>query len=85
MFSACGIVIDCFADMVAILISIVSNSYITFPVLWDALGANIHLPPEHPIMSFKTIEVNMVTLSAKWFIDNSRSETGAETQQRISQ
>ena len=53
--------IDLFADTAAILISIVSNSY------YGMLRGQIHinLPPEHPIMSFGTIEINMVAVSAK--------------------
>ena len=53
--------IDRFADMVAILISILSNSY--YGMLWGQI--HIHLPPEHPIRSFETIEIKMVTISAK--------------------
>ena len=50
-----------FADTVAILISIVLNSY-----YWISRGANnINLPPEHLIMSFETIEIKMATVSAK--------------------
>ena len=53
--------IDLFADTAAILISIVSNSY------YGMLRGQIHinLPPEHPIMSFETIEINMAAISAK--------------------
>ena len=53
--------IDRFADTAVILISIVSNSY------YGMLSGQIHinLPPEHPIMSFETIEVKMATVSAK--------------------
>ena len=53
--------IDCFTDMAAILISIVTiNDY-------GMLRGQIHinLPPEHPIMSFETIEINMAAVSAK--------------------
>ena len=53
--------IDLFADTVAILISIVSNSYYGMP----RGQIHINLPPEHPIMSFETIENKMATLSAK--------------------
>ena len=53
--------IDRFADMVAILISILSKSY--YGMLWGQI--HIHLPPEHPIRSFETIEIKMVTISAK--------------------
>ena len=43
------------------LISIVSNSYYGMP------RGQIHfnLPPEHPIMSFETIEIKMAVVSAK--------------------
>ena len=56
--------IDLFADTAAILISIVSNSYYGMP------RGQIHfnLPPEHPIMSFETIEIKMAAVSAKRFI-----------------
>ena len=47
--------IDLFADTAAILISIVSNSY--YGILRGQM--HINLPPEHPIMSFETIEINM--------------------------
>ena len=57
--------IDRFADTAAILISIVSNSY--YGMLWGQI--HIHLPPEHPIMSFETIEIKMAALSAKRFIN----------------
>ena len=56
---------DRFADTAAILISIVSNSY--YGMLWGQI--HIHLPPEHPIMSFETIEIEMATLSAKRFMN----------------
>ena len=46
---------DRFADTAPILISIVSNSY--HGMLWGQI--HIHLPPEHPIMSFETIEIKM--------------------------
>ena len=49
------ICIDRFAHTAAILISIVSNSY--YGMLWGQI--HIHLPPEHPIMSFETIEIKM--------------------------
>ena len=52
---------DLFADTAAILISIVSNSYYGMP----RGQIHIDLPPEHPIMSFKTIENKMAALSAK--------------------
>ena len=53
--------IDLFAATVAILISIISNSYYGMP------RGQIHfnLPPEHPMMSFETIEIKMAALSAK--------------------
>ena len=56
-----GCLIDLFADTAAILISIVSNSY------YGMLRGQIHinLPPEYPIMSFETIELNMAAVSAK--------------------
>ena len=56
-----GVSIDLFAATAAILISIVSNSYYGMP------RGQIHfnLPPEHPIMSFETIEIKMAALSAK--------------------
>ena len=60
---------DRFADTAAILISIVSNSY--HGMLWGQI--HIHLPPEHPIMSFETIEIKMATLSAKRFMKGSLS------------
>ena len=53
--------IDLFADTAAILISIVSNSYYGVP----RGQIHINLPPEHPIMSFETIEIKMAALSAK--------------------
>ena len=53
--------IDLFTDTAAILISIVSNSYYGMP-----MGQiHINLPPEHPIMSFETIEIKMVAVSVK--------------------
>ena len=54
-------IIDLFTDTVAILISIVSNSYYGMP----RGQIHINLPPEHPIMSFETIEIKMATVSAK--------------------
>ena len=51
---------DCFADTAA-LISIVSNCY--YGMLRGQIYIN--LPPEHPKMSFKTIEIQMATISAK--------------------
>ena len=56
-----GCLIDLFADTAAILISIVSNRY------YGMLRGQIHinLPPEYPIMSFETIELNMSAVSAK--------------------
>ena len=53
--------IDLFADTAAILISIVSNSYYGMP----RGRIHINLPPEHPIMSFETIEIKMAAVSAK--------------------
>ena len=53
--------IDLFADTAAILISIVSNSYYGMP----RGQIQINLPPEHPIMSFETIENKMAAVSAK--------------------
>ena len=47
------VIIDLFTDTAAILISIVSNSYYGMP----RGQINISLPPEHPIMSFETIEI----------------------------
>ena len=52
---------DLFADTAAILISFVSNSYYGMP----RGQININLPPEHPIMSFETIEIKMASVSAK--------------------
>ena len=47
------------------MISVVSNSY------YGMLRGQIHinLPPEHPIMSFETIEINRAAVSAKRSID----------------
>ena len=36
-------------------------------MLWGQI--HIHLPPEHPIMSFETIEIEMAALSAKRFMN----------------
>ena len=52
---------DLFADTAAILISIVSNSYYGM----SRGQIHINLPPEHPIMSFETIEMKMAFVSAK--------------------
>ena len=52
--------IDLFADTAAILISIVSNSYYGM----SREQIHINLPPEHPIMSFETIEIKMAAVSA---------------------
>ena len=57
--SAVQRVIDIFADTAAILISIVSNSYYGMP----RGQIHINLPPEHPIMSFETIEIKMTAVS----------------------
>ena len=48
--------IDLFTDTTAILISIVPNSYYGMP----RGQIHINLPPEHPIMSFETIERSIV-------------------------
>ena len=53
--------IDLLADKATILMSIVSNGYYGMP----RGQIHINLPPEHPIMSFETIEIKMATLSAK--------------------
>ena len=53
--------IDLFTDTAAILISIVSNSYYGMP----RGQIHINLPPEHPIMSFETIEIKMAAVSVK--------------------
>ena len=53
--------IDLSADTAATLISIVSNSYYGMP----RGQIHINLPPEHPIMSFDTIEIKMAAVSAK--------------------
>ena len=53
--------IDLFTDTAAILISIVSNSYYGMP----RGKIHINLPPEHPIMSFETIEIKMAAVSVK--------------------
>ena len=47
--------------MVAMLISVVSNSYYGMP----RGQIHINLPPENPIMSFDTIEIKMAEISAK--------------------
>ena len=57
----CTISIDLFTDTAAILISIVSNSYYGMP----RGQIHINLPPEHPIMSFETIEIKITAVSAK--------------------
>ena len=59
---------DLFTDTAAILISIVSNSYYGMP----KGQIHINLPPEHPIMSFQTIEIKMAAVSAKRSILNFR-------------
>ena len=63
-----SIKIDLFADTAAILISIVSNSY------YGMLRGQIHinLPPEHPIMSFETIEIKITSASPKRTIGKMR-------------
>ena len=53
--------IDLFTDTAAILISIVSNIYYGMP----RGQIHINLPPDHPIMSFETIEIKMAAVSAK--------------------
>ena len=53
--------IDLFADTATILISIVSNSYYGMP----RGQMHINLPPEHPIISFETIEIKMAAVFAK--------------------
>ena len=55
------VIIDRSSGTAAILTSIVSNSY--YGMLWGQ--RHIHLPREHPIMSFETIEIKMAALSAK--------------------
>ena len=55
------ILIDLFTDTVAILISIVSNSHYGMP----RGQIHINLPPEHPIMSFETIEIKMAAVWVK--------------------
>ena len=62
------ILINRFADTAAILISIVSNSY------YEMLRGQIHikLPPEHPIMSFETIEIKITSASPKRTIGKMR-------------
>ena len=58
-------IIDLLADTAAIMISIVSNSYYGMP----RGQIHINLPPEHPIMSFETIEIKMAAVSAKRSIE----------------
>ena len=53
--------IDLFTDTAAVLISIVLNNYYGMP----RGQIHINLPPEHPIMSFETIEIKMAAVSAK--------------------
>ena len=53
--------IDLFADTAAIFISIVSTTYYGMP----RGQIHINLPPEHPIMSFETIEIKMAAVSVK--------------------
>ena len=53
--------IDLFTNTAAILISIVSNSYYGMP----RGQIHINLPPEHPIMSFETIEIKMAAVSVR--------------------
>ena len=60
--------IDLFTDTAAILISIVSNSYYGMP----RGQIHINLPPEHPIMSFETIEIKMAAVSAKMSLGRAR-------------
>ena len=57
--------IDLFADTVTILISIVSTTYYGMP----RGQIHINLPPEHPIMSFETIEIKMAAVSVKRSIE----------------
>ena len=66
--------IDLFTDTVAILISIVSNSYYGMP----RGQIHINLPPEHPIMSFETIEIKMAAVSAKRSIDGTWWQSGSK-------
>ena len=60
--------IDLFTDTAAILISIVSNSYYGMP----REQIHINWPPEHPIMSFETIEIKMAAVSVKRSIGNTQ-------------
>ena len=53
--------IDRFADPAPFFVPIVSNSY--YGMLTGQL--HINLPPEHPIMSFVTIEIKMAAVSVK--------------------
>ena len=53
--------IDLFGEVAAILNYIVSNSYYGM----TRGQMHINLPPEHPIMSFETIEIKMAAVSAK--------------------
>ena len=53
--------IDRFADPAPFFIPIVSNSY--YGMIRRQL--HINLPPEHPIMSFVTIEIKMTAVSLK--------------------
>ena len=61
-----NLAIGLFADIAAILISIVSNSY------YGISRGQIHVnfPPEYPIMSFETIEIKMAATSAKRSMGN---------------
>ena len=65
------ITIDRFADTAIILIYIVSNSYYGMLGGWGGEGIHINLSPEHPIMSFETIEIKMAAAAAKRSISNS--------------
>ena len=57
--------------MAAILISIVLNSYYGMP----RGQIHINLPPEHPMMSFETIEIKMAAVSAKRSIECRKTKT----------
>ena len=57
--------IDLSADTAAILISIVSSSYYGMP----RGQIHINLPPEHPILSFETIEIKMAAVFCKKVYD----------------
>ena len=61
LFQIISSLIDLFADTAAILISVVSNSYYGMP----SGKMHINVPPEHPIMSFETIETKMAPVSPK--------------------